>query len=232
MTTIVGQVPAYAGGQASVGQATAPIDQQGNFAVPVSPSPAVQTIKLTPPQGSPYSTLSLSVTLTVGATNITAQAAAAFTTVGKFIGLLGCAPVNTEERGYASRGGSSQPFSSLVVNNIGSSAIILNDESGNGVELLSTGAISASANAAVDISAGSFIFLNSGADGFIISASLIYPQLIYSAAGTPLPAARSGLAGARAVVSDATAPTWMGTYASGGTVTCPVFCNGTTWLTA
>jgi hypothetical protein len=55
---------------------------------------------------------------------------------------------------------------------------------------------------------------------------------VYSAAGTPLPAASVGLTGARAVVSDATLPTWMGTYTSGGAVTCPVFCNGTTWLTA
>jgi hypothetical protein len=58
------------------------------------------------------------------------------------------------------------------------------------------------------------------------------PSIIYSAAGTPLPAATTALKGARAVVSDATSPTFLGAYTSGGAVTCPVFCNGSAWLTA
>lgn len=57
----------------------------------------------------------------------------------------------------------------------------------------------------------------------------------YSAAGTPLPAASVAYQGQQAVVSDATAPTYMAAYTSGGTITCSVICsyNGTTysWLT-
>lgn len=65
-----------------------------------------------------------------------------------------------------------------------------------------------------------------------ISAQMVSPTTVYSASGTALPPPSSSLQGARAVVSDATSPTWMGTYTSGGNVTCPVFCNGTSWLTA
>lgn len=54
---------------------------------------------------------------------------------------------------------------------------------------------------------------------------------IYSAAGIPLPTASTHLKGFEAVVSDATAPTYMGLYVSGGTVTCPVICDGTNWYT-
>lgn len=53
----------------------------------------------------------------------------------------------------------------------------------------------------------------------------------YSAAGTPLPTCVAGLKGAIAYVSDATGPTYNGTYTSGGAVTVPVFCTGSTWLT-
>jgi hypothetical protein len=61
--------------------------------------------------------------------------------------------------------------------------------------------------------------------------SILVPTLIYSVAGTPLPAASSALEGARAVVSDATLPTYLGAYLGGGAVVCPVFCNGTAWVT-
>lgn len=63
----------------------------------------------------------------------------------------------------------------------------------------------------------------------------IIPGTIYSAAGTALPSCASGIKGERAVVSDATSPTYMGAYASGGAITAEVICsyNGTTysWLT-
>ena len=39
---------------------------------------------------------------------------------------------------------------------------------------------------------------------------VITPKVIYSAAGTPLPAASDALIGASAVVSDATTPTYLG----------------------
>jgi hypothetical protein len=61
------------------------------------------------------------------------------------------------------------------------------------------------------------------------------PTTIYSAAGTALPACASGIKGERAVVSDATSPTYMGAYASGGSITAEVICsyNGSSysWLT-
>jgi hypothetical protein len=58
------------------------------------------------------------------------------------------------------------------------------------------------------------------------------PQQLFSAAGTPLPTCNSGLKGAMAIVSDATSPTYNGTYTSGGAVTVPVICPGSApWLT-
>lgn len=53
----------------------------------------------------------------------------------------------------------------------------------------------------------------------------------YSAAGTALPACNAGSKGARAWVTDATSPTYLGTYTGGSTTVAPVFCNGTSWLT-
>jgi hypothetical protein len=61
---------------------------------------------------------------------------------------------------------------------------------------------------------------------------ILAPTVIYSAAGTPLPAASSALKGARAIVSDATLPTFLGAYVSGGAVVSPVICNGSGWVTA
>lgn len=45
-----------------------------------------------------------------------------------------------------------------------------------------------------------------------------------------LPTASAALKGARAYVNDATAPTFLGTLTGGGSVVCPVFCNGTEWV--
>lgn len=59
----------------------------------------------------------------------------------------------------------------------------------------------------------------------------VAPKILYSAAGTPLPAATSGLKGARAVVSDATLPTYLGAYVSGGAVVAGVICTGAGWVT-
>lgn len=61
------------------------------------------------------------------------------------------------------------------------------------------------------------------------------PGTIYSAAGVPLPTCSLATKGFREVVSDATNPTYMGAYASGGKVTVEVICsyNGSTysWVT-
>lgn len=45
-----------------------------------------------------------------------------------------------------------------------------------------------------------------------------------------LPSASAALKGAKAYVTDATSPTFLGTLTGGGTVVCPVFCNGTAWV--
>jgi hypothetical protein len=52
----------------------------------------------------------------------------------------------------------------------------------------------------------------------------------YTVAG--LPAAGASIKGARAYVTDATAPTFLATLTGGGTVICPVFCDGTNWVSA
>lgn len=66
------------------------------------------------------------------------------------------------------------------------------------------------------------------------TANILNPSL-YSAAGSPLPACSALLQGNTASVKDATAPTFMGAYVSGGAITATVICsyNGTaySWLT-
>jgi hypothetical protein len=42
----------------------------------------------------------------------------------------------------------------------------------------------------------------------------------------------AGIAGRRAYVTDATAPTYLGALVGGGAVTCPVFDNGVAWVSA
>jgi hypothetical protein len=62
--------------------------------------------------------------------------------------------------------------------------------------------------------------------------NILYGTLyIYTAAGIPLPACAGGFNGYEAVVGDATSPTFLGTYTSGGGVESPVICNGSAWLT-
>lgn len=57
----------------------------------------------------------------------------------------------------------------------------------------------------------------------VIGQLMTVAQLVAAA-----PAA-AALKGARAVVSDATAPTFLGTLTGGGAVVCPVFCDGAAW---
>jgi hypothetical protein len=64
-----------------------------------------------------------------------------------------------------------------------------------------------------------------------LRAAAVLPGVIYSAAGTAVPTCVAGIKGQSAVVSDATAPTYLGTYTSGGAVVSAVLCNGTTWVT-
>jgi lysophospholipase L1-like esterase len=60
--------------------------------------------------------------------------------------------------------------------------------------------------------------------------SLTFPA-IYSATGTPVGTCVAANNGQLKVVSDATLPTFLGTYMSGGSVTSPVICNGSNWVT-
>lgn len=66
----------------------------------------------------------------------------------------------------------------------------------------------------------------------IVVANVLQHTLIYSAAGTPLPTCNAGAEGTHAAVSDATAPTYLAAYVSGGAVHAPVYCDGTSWKTA
>jgi hypothetical protein len=60
----------------------------------------------------------------------------------------------------------------------------------------------------------------------------LLPGTIYSAAGTALPTCDgTHNVGGTTVVSDATTPTYLTAYASGGAVMSPVMCNGTNWVT-
>jgi Major tropism determinant N-terminal domain len=58
-----------------------------------------------------------------------------------------------------------------------------------------------------------------------VQVPFILPTVIYSAAGIPLPPPSASLNGATAIVSDATAPTYLGAYTSGGSITCQVICS-------
>lgn len=80
-----------------------------------------------------------------------------------------------------------------------------------------------------------FQSFNFGNANGTLTPQLVTPSLLYSAAATALPTCAVAMKGTTAVVSDATSPTFMGTYSSGGTITAAVICsfNGTTysWLT-
>lgn len=65
-----------------------------------------------------------------------------------------------------------------------------------------------------------------------VLGSLVTFGTVYSAAGTALPTCdATHSVNAIALVSDATTPTYLGAYTSGGAVKAPVLCNGTGWVT-
>jgi hypothetical protein len=76
---------------------------------------------------------------------------------------------------------------------------------------------------------------DSTGSGGAIKLANVQAGVLYSAAGTALPSCASGIQGEQAVVSDATSPTYMGTYTPSGGITSAVICsyNGSTysWLT-
>jgi hypothetical protein len=68
--------------------------------------------------------------------------------------------------------------------------------------------------------------INSGTAGTYTGTALVLgPQTV-----AQLPAAATGIKGARATVTDATATTFLSTVAGSGANIVPVFCNGTNWL--
>ena len=77
----------------------------------------------------------------------------------------------------------------------------------------------------------STVTLGRTTDTVYIASGLVATNVLYSAAGTALPTCNTAAKGVRAVVIDATTPTYLGAYASGGAVIAPVFCNGTSWVT-
>lgn len=63
--------------------------------------------------------------------------------------------------------------------------------------------------------------------GAAITAATVLNTGTYTVSGLPTASANKG---ARAFVTDATAPTFLGSLTGGGTVTCPVMSNGTIWI--
>tara|TARA_R110002074_G_scaffold141634_2_gene288070 strand:+ start:299 stop:2140 length:1842 start_codon:yes stop_codon:yes gene_type:complete len=92
-----------------------------------------------------------------------------------------------------------------------------------GTEILQMGtaAIKPGVDAAVSLGSITKRFSNFYLSGFLVTGS-------YTVATLPA----SPPAGAKAFVTDATAPTYLGALTGGGTVRCPVFFNGTSWVSA
>jgi len=75
-------------------------------------------------------------------------------------------------------------------------------------------------------------YVSAGGTQSVTYQNGIYTQgIYYSAAGIALPSCTSTLQTLTANVSDATVPTYNGTYTSGGAVKVPVYCNGSAWST-
>lgn len=70
-----------------------------------------------------------------------------------------------------------------------------------------------------------------GADLVATGPYAVGAALLYNASTNPLPACNTAAKGQKFTVADATTPTYLGTYTSGGAVTAPVVCNGSAWVT-
>lgn len=86
--------------------------------------------------------------------------------------------------------------------------------------------------------AGGPTMLAPGVQGVIttkVTTPVQQSNFLYSAAGTPVPTCNAAALGEELIVSDATAPTYMAAYTSGGAITAKVLCsyNGSSysWLT-
>ncbi len=70
--------------------------------------------------------------------------------------------------------------------------------------------------------------VSNGVDKLQVNGSMT--ASIVKTAGYTVSTLPAGVIGSRGYVTDATACTFMGTLTGGGTVVCPVFFNGTSWL--
>lgn len=125
--------------------------------------------------------------------------------------------------------------SHIYVNTAGTNAINFdNGGPGTGQRIYGGGSLMVAANSTNSLylfGGGSNHGITIATGGNVSMDELVIYSTVYSAAGTPLPTCNSGTKSARATVSDATLPTYLGAYTSGGAVIAPVFCNGSGWLT-
>lgn len=71
---------------------------------------------------------------------------------------------------------------------------------------------------------------NTLASAFTVkNTGVVQNNIVFSAAGTPLPTCNGAAEGSWASVSDSTGPTYNNAYTSGGTIHVPVYCDGTSW---
>ena len=116
----------------------------------------------------------------------------------------------------------------IAVTVSGTAAPILLQTSGaSGIQIEDIGA--GGGGVLIQSNNGNIVLTNNGGPGYIYENALVVPGTVYSAAGTPLPAAASTPVGARAMVSDATANVYGTAYASGGSIVAPVYCDGSAW---
>lgn len=116
-----------------------------------------------------------------------------------------------------------------------SSTVVLTDTGANGVNIKMTGNGATTPNKFVRIFNGNIEIVNSAYTAIIatifdngnLNLAGVVQTAGYTVAGLP-----AGVIGMRAYVTDATAPTYLGALTGGGTVKCPVFHNGTAWVSA
>lgn len=75
---------------------------------------------------------------------------------------------------------------------------------------------------------GNLVLSTNVAEGLWFSFLRLTP---YTATGNPVPTCNANAKNMEVEVSDATAPTFLGNYVSGGAVLSPAICNGTNWVT-
>lgn len=87
-------------------------------------------------------------------------------------------------------------------------------------------------NRLTDAGVGTAMMTLTGAGALQTASSITTSSFVRTAGSTValLPTCNAGSAGARYYVTDASAPTFLGTLTGGGGVVAPVFCNGSAWV--